>query len=250
MGLSYLAYNREERDLCAHLFRLLLEDQPNWQPLKDFLDRDFIGSPQLFCEAAVIRDAYYARKPEKADDGEPGTINFLDGICDLIATMLEAAPDEYTRFSELQPETLRNPRLTHPKQIAYKLKESGAIQKPRDADVYGSLQAMFNAKPDLVICADNTLYIYEAKYTMPFDEAQLERTRLIGKVWAKLLYKDLGFEVEPDLVVRKLGLSKPDTKGYDPDISWKEVCEIANRYWLEDDYSMKVLQTAAQLCQN
>ncbi len=111
---------------------------------------------------------------------------------------------------------------------------------------------MFNAKPDLVICVDNTLYIYETKYTMPFDEAQLERTRLIGKVWTKLLYKDLGFEVEPDLEVRKLGLSKSGKLAdkYKPDISWKKVYEIAKDYWQEDDYSMKVLHAAAKLCQN
>ena len=35
--LNYQKYNREERDICAHLFRLLLDDQENWQPLKEFL---------------------------------------------------------------------------------------------------------------------------------------------------------------------------------------------------------------------
>lgn len=250
MAQSYLAYNREERDVCAHLFRLLLEDQPNWQPLKDFLGRDFKGSPHLYCEAAVIRDAYYARKHEKDEAGELSTSNFLDGICDQIAHQIGAAPEDYTRFSELEPKTLRNPKLTHPKQIAYKFKESGAIKKPRDADVYGELQAMCNAKPDLVICVDNTLYIYEAKYTMPFDEKQLKRTERIGLVWAKLLYTDLGFSVEPRVEVRKLGLLKPGKPGFNPDISWKEVYSIATRYWQEDDFSMQVLHIAAQQSQN
>ena len=41
--MDYLEYNREERDLCAHLFRLLLEDQPHWGPLRKFLGMEAIS---------------------------------------------------------------------------------------------------------------------------------------------------------------------------------------------------------------
>ncbi len=251
---DYQLYNREERDLCAHLFRLLLEDQPNWQPLKDFLDRDFKGSPQLFCEAAVLRDAYQARKPSRNDaedivSEKLAHLNeFLSNVCNLIAIQ-EEVNDNYTPFSELKPDVLRNPRYTHPKQIAYKLREFGSLMKVGDHKVYAALQGMFNAKPDLVICVDNTLYIYEAKYTMSFDERQLERTAKIGDVWAKLLYRDLGFEFEPAVKVRKLGLSDKDRSQF-RFTSWAEVYDIANAHWKGDDYSKKVLRAAAQKAQS
>lgn len=246
---NYLTYNREERDLCAHLFRLLLEDQPRWQPLKDFLDTDFTGSPRVFCEAALLRDAYHTRKPSQNDNKDIVSEKlehlkaFLNNVCELIATQEEVS-DNYTPFCELKPELLLNPRKTHPKQIAYKLKEIGALRKPGDDKVYGALQGMFNAKPDLVICVDNTMYIYEAKYYMPFDVLQLERTKKIGQVWAELLHRDLGFASKPQVEVRMLGLHKhkpqPEASRY-RFTSWEEVITIALKTWNETDYSMKVL---------
>jgi hypothetical protein len=239
--LDYLTYNREERDLCAHLFRLLLEDQPDWRPLKEFLETDFNGSPRLYCEAALIRDAYYARKPDIS--------GFMDGICEMIAEQ-EGIVGNYTKYSALEPEELRNPGKTHPKQLYYKLKNTGFQSKSGDSRVYGALQAMFNAKPDLVICIDNTLYIYEAKYHMTFDKLQLERTEKIGEVWAELLYRDLGFASKPKVEVRMLGLIKDKPKEGEfryRFISWEEVLDIAKKHWnpsskewVATDYSIKV----------
>ncbi|NHQ59515.1 hypothetical protein G9409_02725 [Chlorobium sp. BLA1] len=243
--LDYLAYNREERDMCAHLFRLLLEDQPRWRPLKDFLEIDFNGHPRIYCEAALVRDAYYERKIRKDKvTGKPESADYLKDLCELIAAQEGVAPDAYTKFSGLEPEELRQPWKTHPKQIAYKLKDAGTLEKPGDIQVYGALQAMFNAKPDLVICVDDTLYIFEAKYTMPFDEKQLERTENIGKVWAELLFADLGFESRPEVVVRKLGLDKKNSQTSGESkysfMSWVKVYQIANKYWKESDFSMNV----------
>lgn len=235
--LDYLAYNREERDLCAHLFRLLLDDQPYWRPLKEFLGIDFNGSPRVYCEAALVRDAYYERKVRKnMATGKPESANFLEDLCELIASQEGVATGEFTKFSELEPEELRQPWKTHPKQIAYKLKEAGKLEKPGDRQVYGSLQAIFNAKPDLVICVDDTLYIFEAKYTMPFDEKQLERTENIGKVWAELLYADLGFESRPEVVVLKLGLDENNVhmpgKSKYSFTSWENVYQIPTNTWM------------------
>ena len=223
--MEYIQYNREERDLCAHLFRLLLEDQPNWGPLKEFLKKEEVKSPRVYCEVAIIRDAYFARKPN--------TRSFVSSICDLIAKQNEVS--EYTPFNDL-PDPIKDPAETHPKQIKQKLEKRGMILKEADIIVYGTLQAMFNAKPDLVICEGGNIFVYEAKYTMDFDDLQLDRTRQIVEVWAKLLYADLGFDNEPSIEIRTLGLTE-----HQPDISWEYVEKLAQKWWSEDDFSVRVL---------
>ena len=95
---------------------------------------------------------------------------------------------------------------------------------------------MFNAKPDLAICEGNNLYVYEAKYTLGFDQAQLDRTQDIAEAWQELLFEDLGFEVRPELHrIKTIGLRK-----YSPDVSWEEVYDLALQCWGEDDFSTKV----------
>ena len=61
-----------------------------------------------------------------------------------------------------------------------------------------------------VECRDVTPlpHVYEAKYTLGFDEAQLVRTRRIAEVWAELLYEDLGFSDTATVHVRTLGLGR------------------------------------------
>lgn len=224
--MEYIKYNREERDLCAHLFRLLLDDQPNWGPLKAFLKLDNVNNPRIFCEAALIRDAYHQRV--KTNDNK----KFMVSMVDFVAA--QEGISDYTKFIKLASE-LQTPKTTHPKQIAYKIKNGDFENKKNDLTVYGILQGMFNAKPDLVICEGNNLYVYEAKYTLGFDEMQLKRTGEIAEVWKILLFKDLGFYKEPDIKVRKLGLKK-----YDPSISWEDVYDIEVQFWGQDDFSTKV----------
>ena len=65
--LDYTTYNREERDICAHLFRLLLEDQPNWGPLCQFLGVEAVANPRVYCEVALVRDAYMKRKSTRIE---------------------------------------------------------------------------------------------------------------------------------------------------------------------------------------
>jgi len=231
--MNYLAYNREERDLCAHLFRLLLEDQPHWGPLRHFIGKDIGGTPRIYCEVALIRDAYYERKERK--DHKEDAHDFLSNLCDLIASQELGNGETYTKFTKL-PDAIRDSKQTHPKQIKYKLDELGLLTSRADRNVYGALQGMFNAKPDLAICTSKKLLIYEAKYTCGFDDAQLQRTRNIGNVWAKLLYKDLGFDEQPEVEVYKLGMEY-----FQPDVSWENIYRIANEYWGMDDYSTMVL---------
>lgn len=226
--MNYIEYNREERDICAHLFRLLLHDQPDWGPLKEFLGINQVGAPQIYCEVALIRDAYHARKPN--------TQQFLNDLSELIAE--QKCVDSYTHFANL-PDFIKDPKQTHPKQIHFKLENMGRLNSKGDKVVYGCLQGMFNAKPDLVVCTGSDLFVYEAKYMSTFEREQMERTEQIGEVWAKLLYKDLGFELEPTVLVRTLGLAKTS-----PDISWERVYRIAENYWGKDDFSLRALSRA------
>ncbi len=74
--------------------------------------------------------------------------------------------------------------------------------------VYGALQGMFNAKPDLAITINNYLLVFEAKLTLKFNDEQIKRTKNIAQVWAKLLYEDMEFKKEPEFTVLKLGAAK------------------------------------------
>lgn len=76
MNYKYAEYNREERNLCSHLFRLLLMDHPKYKPLKEFVGDDSIVNPRIFSEVALIRDAYHI----KEDKGR-----FVNNICNIIA---------------------------------------------------------------------------------------------------------------------------------------------------------------------
>lgn len=223
--MNYLEYNREERDICAHLFRLLLEDQPNWGPLKEFIGATQASDPRIYCEVALIRDAYHARKPNAQQ--------FMDDLCELIARQNQI--ESYTHFADL-PDSIKDPSQTHPKQIRFKLRDMWRLNSVSDQVVYGSLQGMFNAKPDLVVCIGSDLVVYEAKYTSAFEAEQMQRTKHIGEVWATLLYTDLGFESKPTVSVRTLGMASAS-----PDISWERVYEIAVKHWGEADFSVAVL---------
>lgn len=114
--------------------------------------------------------------------------------------------------------------------------ERKLLEKENDATIYGALQALFSAKPDLAICNGRHLLVVEAKYTLDFDPTQLRRTRSIAKIWSRLLYNDLGFDTAPDTKIFTLGLSK-----YEPDIAWEFVYNVARDLWGDDDFSVKVL---------
>lgn len=232
--LRYIEYNREERNLCAHLFRLLLEDQPNWGPLQEFLGVKSVTNPQIYCEVALIRDAYHVRKPDIQ--------SYIEQLCQVLAR--QNSIDSYTEYASL-PIEFRDCMKTNPKQLYYKLREAGLLKSKADTIVYGSLQAMFNAKPDLVICTGSELFVYEAKLSLDFDQEQLERTRKIAEVWSEVLYPDLGFDRPPQVNIRKLGLDR-----YNPDISWEKVYEMAKNHWNEGDLSVRVffhIDTLAKL---
>lgn len=247
---TYDYYNREERAICAHLFRLLHEhlDDKKLSPLAKFLNilsgqkltfnngnsslTNFrFDNIALYCEASIIRDAYQNAKPD---------INpFMDSLTRLI--MKQENISECRLFSQL-PEQLNNPTKTHPKQIRQKATAIGIQLSENESKVYGAMQGMFNAKPDLVITIDNILLVCEAKHTESFDEEQLKRTWNIAEVWATLLYKDIGFTNPPTYSVFKLG-----SAAFHPHINWTDISEIAKHTYSENDRTRIAIAAGTEL---
>ncbi len=249
-SVIYDLYNREERNLCAHLFRLLHEnlnseeDIPLKQVIRILAQKKITLSnlkagweslkfrnPKIYCEVAAIRDAYHNRKSSPHE--------FMDGLTKLI--ICQEQKTNCRIYSELD-EALQDPKLTHPRQIKQKASELELWLNEEERVVYGALQGMFNAKPDLVICIDNKLIVFEAKFTELFDKEQLERTRKITQVWAELLFKDFGFSEPPEYCIITLGA--PYTN---PDISWSDILSIARSIYPENDRSVIALKAAMQI---
>lgn len=231
MITEYDKYNREERYVCAHLFRLLHEPADNYKALREFLKTDTqLSDPRIYCEVALVRDAYSTR-----GDMRP---QFMDSLVALVAAQERVT--RYTPYTQLENPEWCTPSATHPRQICHKA--AGKLA-PEDVAVYGAVQAMFNAKPDLAICFDLHLVVYEAKLTTPFDKEQITRTDKIANVWAQLLYEDLGFSGVPSVEVRKLG-----REGTTADTTWEDVCKIArDAYSLRSDRTLQALESALRL---
>ena len=250
---SYDTYNREERAICSHLFRLLHENlylKEN-SPLGKFLNillrqnlefKNGIPASEslhfknvaIYTEMALIRDAYYSKKKDQKE-----LFAFMDKLTQII--MEQEGVDKCTLYREL-PKLLKDIKKTHPKQIRLQAERSGIELTQGEIKVYGAMQGMFNAKPDLVITIDNLMLVCEAKFTESFDDEQLNRTRNIAKVWSSLLYKDLGFDEPPVYTVFKLGAGK-----YDPEISWLNINDIAKETYPENDRTRMAMQNGVDL---
>jgi len=247
---NYDYYNREERAICAHLFRLLHERlmDKHSSPLGKFLKilsqsnlefkngtADFntlqFTNVAIYCEASIIRDAYQHEKPD--------VNGFMDRLTSLI--MKQENVKDCRLYSQL-PEPLSNISSTHPKQIRQKAESKGIKLTDSESKVFGAMQGMFNAKPDLVITIDNLLLVCEAKHTEKFDDKQLYRTWNIAEVWAELLYEDLGFKERPVYSVFKLGESD-----FMPHISWTDISTIADETYSEDDRTRIAIKSGLYL---
>lgn len=237
----YDLYNREERAICSHLFRLLHEnlDQKHSSPLGKFLNilaqknltfkngRASISSLTfnnvvIYSEMAMIRDNYYHMKQDLVK-----LYSFMDSLTQLI--MKQEDVFDCTLYSKL-PKPLNDINQTHPKQIRQKAEKLNIKLNENEWKVYGAMQGMFNAKPDLVITIDNLLLVCEAKFTEKFDQKQMNRTWNIAEVWSTLLYKDIGYNEPPFYTVFKLGVGKDN-----PNISWEDVAVIAKEIYNEND---------------
>ena len=254
--MHYDSFNREERALCFHLFRLLHEDlasNPSRSGLADFLSTlaskglRFCNSNQIldltsmlwgnigiYPEVALVRDAYDCMKPSVAP--------FMNELTRLIA--IQQGISDYTPYSKL-PSELNDSRRTHPKQIGMKLRLCQSPVSEGDRSVYGTLQSVFNAKPDFAITLDQYLFVVEAKFTEGLDPVQLRRTRHIAQLWASdLISPFLGFRNNPSYVVVTLG---PETQN--PDVSWQELLESARHHFSKGDRSRVAMESAVALLQ-
>lgn len=250
---NYDIYNREERAICSHLFRLLHEslDEKSESPFGKFIkhiyDRtDAFRKPNetleypdfknigIYTEVAIIRDHYHVERSAPND--------FMDKLVTLIMQQ-ESVTSDCRLYSKLDA-LLNTPWETHPKQIKLKASQKNIHLSENESKVYGALQGMFNAKPDLALTIDNKLIVIEAKFTESFDEEQLKRTQKIAQVWAELLYKDLGFPIKPEYAIIKLGASK-----FSPDINWGDILEIAKDYYPPNDKSLIAFTLGQDLLQ-
>jgi|TARA_B100001964_G_C13996595_1_gene493042 hypothetical protein len=222
---NYDKYNREERFICGHLFRLLHEPNDNNRAIRDFLSKDFKNPFKIYAEVALIRDAYFVRKPNHNI--------FLDRLVKIVMKQEEI---QNCRLYTNLPFPLNDASKTHPSHIKRQAKDELSNDEKK---VYGAIQGMFNAKPDLVICWDENLWIYEAKFTLNFNRTQLKRTEKIGNVWASLLYNDLGFDRIPNVRVLTLGLQK-----YNPNVSWEDIASIAAKVYPKSDNTRVALENA------
>ena len=221
--MLYTQYNREERNICAHLFRVLHEPKNEFQILRAFLNHEGpLTKFEIFTEVALIRDAYFYRKDK----------NIMEFMDDFVQLIIEQEGAKSCRLFSKLPEILNSINKTHPRQILRKAKALNIHLNNEEKRVYGSLQAMFNAKPDLAIFLEGKMVVCEAKFTLDFDQQQLKRTKAIVEIWSKLLYQDLGYESSPEYQIWKLGLEK-----FNPDIAWENIIAKISEVLPKDDKS-------------
>lgn len=185
----------------------------------------------IFTEVAIIRDYY--------DKIKPNVNAFMDKLVEIIGVQEKAI--NFRKYSNLDS-SLNTPDKTHPKQIYQKARQIPDYFSRDECKVYGALQGMFNAKPDLAITLNSYLLVFEAKFTLWFDYEQINRTQNIADVWGKLLYKEFGFESPINPVVLRLGHQK-----FFPDISWQEIFQIAKETYTSNDRTLISMESACDL---
>lgn len=241
--MIYDYYNREERALCAHLFRLL-HDLVSHRERRELFD-SFLkqsgytnsvqdaGSIRIYCEVALIRDAYHVRKADP--------FHFMDQLVQEVINLKDL--NNCRLFSELD-EPLNNPLKTHPKQILRKARDKKISLTKTEDIVYGFIQAIFNSKPDLAIMFDNVIVAYEAKYTQKFNDNQTRRTEKIANIWSHLLYEDLGFKAPPEVYIATIGPQGFESK-YSK-VSWEWIFQLAEKVYNKNDLSYKSFEYAVK----
>lgn len=228
--MLYENYNREELNLLSHLFRLLHEPKERYSALRQFLGRNCDGPKvKVFSGVSLIRDAYNARRPDVA--------LFMSSLVNLIAK--QNSLENYTPFDHL-PDELKDPLQTNPEVIAVKFKKKFQYRMCQDdCLLYGIVRRCFRAKPDLAVCLENEVLIYEAKFNRVFNQEQLQNIAIIGKVWSELLFRDLGFKSPPKVKVMRLGFEKNT-----PDVSWEKIALVAHEILGGGDKTSRALKLA------
>lgn len=253
MDCSYDRYNREERALCSHLFRLLHEPAPSAElepPIVQFArllidnrEIEWIGDPNLspkadwqqvrmYSEVALLRDAYKDRLTRAEHD------EFMDEIVAEVSRIENV--NDCISWSELMAQQTKG--RIHPRRVLNTLENRG-LSSLIDGNqaVYCTIQSMFNSKPDMALTFNGHLVLIEAKFTQKRDGKQIALARKIVRVWASILYEDLGFaELPKAYAVATLGAHKDD-------ITWSDVANIADQYYNENDISRRAFRYAVDL---
>ncbi|MCY1023454.1 hypothetical protein [Pyxidicoccus sp. MSG2] len=253
MEIPFDSFNREERAACSHLFRLLhegLATAPQASAMAQVLavlrgrGVDIPGEAAgavVLTEVALIRDAYETWKGSDVSSR-------MDELVGLVA---EGRP--HTRWSQLAP-ILRDPKQTYPAQVRTKadrlsigvgpegtLRESALDVQNRA--VYGALQGVFNAKPDLALVLPSRLLVFEAKLTEAFDTEQLERTGLLARLWAsRLLHGYLGYTSPPSVSVVRIG-----DEGTGAELTWQDLHRLATERYPPNDRTCIALRSVVDL---
>lgn len=236
----YDKYNREERNACFHVLRLLHEPDALESVLTILqqgkhisADANLFNATRVFAgyfEVALIRDAYRKWKPDVA--------SFMDELVTLIGE--QEGVESFRKYSEL-PAELCDPSRTYPGKLLRKGIARGWLT-PAELKIYRAVQEFFHAKPDLAIVLDALLIVFEAKLTQEFDREQLMRTRKIAEVWSRLLFGELGFKASPTTLVVTLG---HDSSG--AALTWQQLARVAAKTYPETDRARLCLEHAASL---
>lgn len=253
MECLYDRYNREERALCSHLFRLLHEPAPaaELEPpiaqfarlLTDNQETEWIGNPnpspntdwqqaRMYSEVALLRDAYKDRLTRSEHN------EFMDQIVAEVSRIENV--NDCISWSELMAQQTKG--HIHPRRVLNTLKNrdlSSLIDGSQA--VYCTIQSMFNSKPDMALTFNGHLVLIEAKFTQKRNDKQIALSKKTVRVWASILYEDLGFAEPPKAyAVATLGAHKGD-------ITWSDVANIADQYYSENDISRQAFRYAMDL---
>jgi len=166
----------------------------------------------------------------------------MDDLSKFVARQLGI--NDFSLYSHL-PFLLSGAVKIHPKQIKQKADQEKIALTMNEVKLYGYIQAIFNAKPDLAIVIDDYLIVFEAKLTIGFHEVQLNRTRNITEIWANLLYSELGFDNIPSFAIIELGLKRSG-----PDLSWEELFDVVKSVYTESDRTHIAFSKAVSLPMN
>ncbi|MCP3138611.1 hypothetical protein [Pyxidicoccus xibeiensis] len=253
MEIPFDRFNREERAACSHLFRLLhegLATAPQASAMARVLAAlrkrglDVPGEAAdavVLSEVALIRDAYEMWKSSDVS----GRMDELVGLV--------AGGHPHTPWSQLAP-VLRDPKQTHPTQVRTKADRLsigvgpegtllGSALDVQNRKVYGALQDVFNAKPDLALVLPSKLIVFEAKLTEDFDTEQLTRTGLLARLWASpLLHGCLGYTSPPPALVARLG-----DEGTGAELTWQDLHHLATECYPPNDRTCIALGAVVDL---
>lgn len=228
MMTEYDRYNREERALCAHLFRLLhegLATDPRDSYLRRIVDKCELEDKELEAWMCIRESAYCMRSARI--------------YCEVALLRDAAYPEEQRR--------LRLDRLRD------RMEELNRNAERANKNKRWNFHGLLSAKPDLAIAFPNLLLVFEAKFTMGFDGEQLARTNDVVSLWkdptvtcsGHPLWSDLGLSGGADTpsAVLKLGSSTRR-----PHLSWQHILNVMNdKGFPKNDRTYVAFKTAIAL---